>query len=117
MGKTCLLSLPQDDPDNPEDIIVNCDATSVRQLSEWGMQMVQAQFPQLTDILPIEEVQRQTIIHVVVLVYNFTTSEVGINQILNTYMNEKELFFGQQMEPWNSLSKKTLLVMFSYQCD
>ena len=52
--------------------------------------MVQGQFPRLKDVLPLEQNKRQTIIHLAVLIYNFTTSEVGINQILNTYMNADE---------------------------
>jgi len=102
-GKDMFIKSSQEDPDDVENIIVHREATSVRQLSKWGMRMVQAQFPRLKDVLPIDEVQRQTIIHLAVLIYNFTTSEVGINQILNTYMNDEQLFFGQRMEPWNSL--------------
>mmetsp|Transcript_16580 Transcript_16580/g.40528 ORF Transcript_16580/g.40528 Transcript_16580/m.40528 type:complete len:104 (-) Transcript_16580:37-348(-) len=71
--------------------------------SEWGMRMIQAQFPRITDILLLEEERRQAILHVAVLIYNFTTSEVGINQILNTYMRDEGLRFTPQMVDWNSL--------------
>ena len=103
-GNNMFIKSSQQDPDGTENIVVNRQATSVRQLSEWGMRMVQGQFPRLKDVLPLEQNKRQTIIHLAVLIYNFTTSEVGINQILNTYMNADEGdFFGQRLEPWNNL--------------
>ena len=62
-------------------------ATSVRQLSEWGMRGLQASFPRLKDRLPYEEVgERRVILRLIVLLYNFRASTVGFNQIQTTYM-------------------------------
>ena len=64
-------------------------ATSVRQLSEWGMRGLQASFPRLKDRLPYEEVgEWRIILRMIVLLYNFRASTVGFNQIQTVYMPE-----------------------------
>ena len=40
-----LIKSSQKDPLDSEGLLVNRDATSVQQLSEWGMKMVQSKFP------------------------------------------------------------------------
>ena len=61
-------------------------ATSVRQLSEWGMQGLQASFPRLKDRLRYEEFgERKVIVSLIVLLYNFRASTVGFNQISSTF--------------------------------
>jgi DDE superfamily endonuclease len=63
------------------------DATSVRQLSEWGMRGLQGSFPRLKDRLRYEERgERKIILHLIVLLYNFRASTVGLNQIQSTFM-------------------------------
>ena len=99
-GNDMFIKSSQEDPDGAHAIQVNRDATSVRQLSEWGMRMIQAQFPRLTDILPVDMDKRQCILHLAVLIYNFTTAEVGINQILNSYMCDD---FQPGMDEWNNI--------------
>jgi hypothetical protein len=66
---------------------VHRQATSVRQLSEWGMRGLQGSFPRLKDRLIYEERgERRIILEMLVLLYNYRASTVGINQIQSTYM-------------------------------
>ena len=68
------------------------------------MRMIQAQFPRITDVLPLDKERRLCILQLAVLVYNFTTAEVGINEILNSYMfNKDEFHFRQGIEEWNNI--------------
>ena len=68
-------------------------ATSVRQLSEWGMRMIQGSFPRLKDNMILEDFgDRKIIMNLVVALYNFQTSAVGINQILNTFASKTKGF-------------------------
>ena len=63
------------------------DATSVCQMAEWGMRGLQGSFPRLKDRLLYEERgERKIILHLVVLLYNFRASTVGINQIQSSFM-------------------------------
>ena len=50
-----LVKSQQADPRNRDLLLLNRQATSVRQLSEWGMRIVQGQFPRLKDSLLYEE--------------------------------------------------------------
>jgi hypothetical protein len=66
---------------------VHKQATSVRQLSEWGMRGLQGSFPRLKDRLLYEERgERRIILEMVVLLYNYRASTVGMNQIQSTFM-------------------------------
>ena len=88
-----LIKSSQTDPDTPHGVCLNAEATSLRQLSEWGMRMIQGQFPRLKDPIPYEEMgERRRILHLMVLLYNFNTSTVGINQILNVFMSQTKGF-------------------------
>ena len=63
------------------------DATSVRQMAEWGMRGLQGSFPRLKDRLLYEERgERKIILHLIVLLYNYRASTVGINQIQSSFM-------------------------------
>jgi DDE superfamily endonuclease len=63
------------------------DATSVRQMAEWGMRGLQGSFPRLKDRLLYEDRgERKIIIHLVVLLFNYRASTVGINQIQSSFM-------------------------------
>ena len=74
--------------------VLNKDATSVRQMSEWGMRMLQGQFPRMYDNIQLEHFgERKVILHLHVLLYNFQASKMGMNQIFNTYMNKKKGFY------------------------
>ena len=62
-GSKYLIRSQQNDPDtittsmaeNVEAIVIKRQATAVRQLSEWGMRMIQGQFPRMKDRLTLEE--------------------------------------------------------------
>ena len=43
--KPFLLRSHQQDPEGPQSLRMNCDATLVCQLLEWGMKMIQGSFP------------------------------------------------------------------------
>lgn len=66
---------------------VHRDATSVRQLSEWGMRGLQGSFPRLKDRIFYEERgERKIILLMVILLFNFRASSVGQNQIRSSFM-------------------------------
>ena len=84
-----FIKSSQLDPMDAQELLRNRDATSVRQLSEWGMRQIQAKFPRLTDDMPYEEQgERKITLNLMILLYNFQTARVGMNQILNSYMLE-----------------------------
>ena len=63
------------------------DATSVRQMAEWGMRGLQGSFPSLKDRLLYEDRgERKIILHLVVLLFNFRASTVGSYQIQSSFM-------------------------------
>ena len=43
------------DPENAKELLINRDATSVRQLSKWGVRMIQGKFPRIKDPIQYEE--------------------------------------------------------------
>ena len=89
-GKEYLIKSAQDDP-SPKNatreqqlqaVALNGQATSLRQLSEHGMRMIQGQFPRLKDNMQLEEFgERKVVLHLMVLLYNYQASKIGINQI------------------------------------
>ena len=84
-----LIKSSQQDPiDNHRGVVLNRAATSLRQLSEHGMRMIQGQFPRLKDPVQFEEFgERKVILHLMVLLYNYQTGQVGINHIKNSFMS------------------------------
>ena len=57
------------------------------------MRMIQGQFPRLKDPLQLEEFgERKVVLKLMVLLYNYQTSKVGMNQILNTFMSRTKGF-------------------------
>ena len=92
--KDYVIKSSQQDPDNAAGVVLNRQATSLRQLSEWGMRMIQGQFPRLKDRIVLEDFgERKVILNLMVLLYNYQASTVGINQILNTFMSKTEGFY------------------------
>ena len=66
---------------------VHRQATAVRQLSEWGMRGLQASFPSLKDRINWEENrERRVFLEMIVRLYNYWASVVGLNQIQSTFM-------------------------------
>ena len=73
--------------DTAEEIVVNREATSMRQSAEWGMRSFQSSFPRIKDRIIYEEgSERKSILKFLVYFFNFRANKVGINQIRNTYM-------------------------------
>ena len=67
--------------------IIQRQATSVRQMSEWGMRGLQASFPRLKDRMPYEEKgERRLTMRLIVYLYNYRASVVGLNQIQSVFM-------------------------------
>ena len=57
------------------------------------MRMIQGQFPRLKDNLQLDEFhERKVIMNLMVLLYNYQTSKIGINTILNSYMSRTDGF-------------------------
>ena len=66
---------------------MNRQATSIRQLSEWGMRCLQGSFPRIKDKFRYEEKgERKLILQMIVLLNIFRASKVGQNQIASVYM-------------------------------
>jgi len=62
--------------------------TSLRQASEWGMRALQGSFPRLKKRLPSDSKLRSIVLEAIVLVHNYRTHIIGLNQI-NTVFNEE----------------------------
>mmetsp|Transcript_21055 Transcript_21055/g.58541 ORF Transcript_21055/g.58541 Transcript_21055/m.58541 type:complete len:322 (-) Transcript_21055:28-993(-) len=86
-AKDFLIKSSQLDPPSEEGVVLNRAVTSVCQLSEWGMRQIQGGFPRVKDLFFLEELgERKIILHPMVLLYNFQTSKVQVNTILNTFI-------------------------------
>jgi len=59
--------------------------TSLRQASEWGMRALQGSFSRLTARLPGNKAKRKNIIYAIILLHNFRTHHVGLNQIASVF--------------------------------
>ena len=71
---------------------VNRDATSVRQLLEWGMRGLQGSFPRLRErILWEERGERKLLLQLAIYLYNYRAEMVGFNQIATVYKQALEL--------------------------
>ena len=66
---------------------VQNQATSVRQMAEWGMRGLQASFPRLKDRITYEERgERRLTLELIVMLYNYRASVVGLSQIQSVFM-------------------------------
>ena len=78
-----LIQSSQIDPLDAEKLILNREATFLRQLSKWGMRMIQATFPRLKDALPCEDDgEREIILQLMIRLHNFAAENMGLNQFL-----------------------------------
>jgi hypothetical protein len=89
-GRPSLIKSNQNNIDNQGRArqlnTINREATSVRQLSEWGMRGLQGAFPRLADRVPFEERgERKQLLQLVVLLFNYRTEKVGFNQIQTVF--------------------------------
>ena len=63
------------------------EATSLRQVAEWGMRAIQGSMPRLKDHMMYEENgERKRIMKLIPKLYNLRVARVGLNQIANTYV-------------------------------
>ena len=77
--------------DDPLSVIIAAQATSVRQMAEWGMRGFQASFPRVKDQMRFEERgERHLIMQLIARLYNYRVNKVGINQIRNTFVPSLE---------------------------
>jgi hypothetical protein len=84
-----FIKSAQQHPMDAQELLSNRDAASVHQLSEWGMQQINANFPHLKVNLPYEEQGEHKItLNLMVLLYNYHTANIGIIQIQNSHMLE-----------------------------
>lgn len=71
---------------NRSERIIRQQATSMRQSAEWGMRAFQSSFPRIKDRIRWEEYgKRKHMVKMMILLFNYRTNKVGINQILNFY--------------------------------
>jgi hypothetical protein len=66
--------------------------TSLRQASEWGMRSLQGTFPRCKKRLPGNAEKRKKVIQSIVLIHNFRTELVGLNQIATVFDPEYERY-------------------------
>jgi DDE superfamily endonuclease len=79
-----------------KELLVNQEATSLRQYAEWGMGAIQSAFPKMTTKMKYEEMgTRKVILLVMVMLYNFRCYNVGINQIRSVYVPEWDKAFDE----------------------
>ena len=65
---------------------------SLRQASEWGMRGLQGTFPRFKKRLPGNAFKRSLVIQSIVLIHNFRTEIVGLNQIRTVFDPEYERY-------------------------
>ena len=86
--KNYFIKSSQDNPvtDNPHDLVIHRQATSVRQMAEWGMGSFQRSVPRIKDTIRFEERgERVLILQMLVRLCNLRASLVGVNQIRNVF--------------------------------
>ena len=82
-----IKSSQQEDPNDREELLINREATSMRQSAEWGMRSLQASFPRLKNRFQYEEGgERKLMMKIMLLLFNYRARKVGITQIQNVYM-------------------------------
>jgi hypothetical protein len=76
---------------NPQDVLLRRDATSIRQMAEWGMRQIKAKFPRLCKCPIAFETagHRRMDIALMVRLYQHQVQNMGMNQILSTFMPER----------------------------
>ena len=65
---------------------------SLRQASEWGMRGLQGSFPCCKKRLPGNPEKQKLVISSIVLIHNFRTEIVGLNQINTVFDPEYEMY-------------------------
>ena len=92
-----MIQSSQLDPEDTDEIILNREATSVRQLSEWGMRMIQASSPRLKQALPCDEDgEREIILRLMLHLHNFAAETMGLNQFFNSFMTNDMSYYSYE---------------------
>jgi hypothetical protein len=65
---------------------------SLRQSSEWGMRALQGTFVRMKSRLTSNKRKRRQILTVIILLHNFRTDVVGLNQIATVFNVEYESY-------------------------
>jgi len=65
---------------------------SLRQSSEWGMRALQGTFIRMKSRLPSNKRKRKLILTVIILLHNFRTHVVGLNQIATVFNEEYDAY-------------------------
>jgi hypothetical protein len=102
--KGYFIRSAQLDPLDAQELLMSRDATLVCQLSESGMRQIQAKFPRLEDDVHYEEQgERKVTLNLMVLLYNFQTARVGMNQTQAVCMLEQSPDANFLLEPFNNI--------------
>ena len=67
------------DPLEEESLLINREATSIHKLSEWGMRMIQAQFPMIKNNIQYEDEGEKKMFRLMCHLYNYQTYNIGHN--------------------------------------
>ena len=65
---------------------------SLRQSSEWGMRALQGTFVRMKSRLTLNKRKRKLILTVIILLHNFRTHDVGLNQIATVFNVEYDSY-------------------------
>jgi hypothetical protein len=78
-------------------------ATSLRQSAEWGMRSIQGSIPRLKDKLLFsqEMADCKALLHMISMLLNFRTCNVGLNQLTSTYYPNFHLVGDDVLEMFN----------------
>eukprot|EP00957_Ditylum_brightwellii_P006559 497058-Ditylum_brightwellii.AAC.1 len=66
-------------------LMLNAEATSIKQMAEWGMHAFQGSFPCMKDHIVYEDGECKRMIQLTVLLYNARSRLVGINHMTNLF--------------------------------
>jgi hypothetical protein len=81
------------EPLNRREIIQRLNTyVSLRQASEWGMRALQGTFIRMKSRLTSNKYKRKLILTVIILLYNFRTHVVGLNQIATVFHLEYDAY-------------------------
>ena len=91
-NKYYLVKSSQQGPTDGHTLLLN-RATSICKLSERGIWMIGGSFPRLKDPLKFEELgEKKVILKLMVLLYNYQTSQLDINQIMSSFCEQTGYF-------------------------
>ena len=80
-----------------QELTINRAVTSILQLSEWGMRMIQGKFPRVNDTPIFEDSgDKRVILRLLVHLYNFNCAQVGRNETLYSFMEREDVFLDIQ---------------------